>query len=119
MQEGDFYLRENDKGGIYSLAGFAYQIKVFILNILQLKNGDVFEYETIDDIALTISEKDFDKYEEKECAEIYESVYKAWQAAFDIVKSGNVTDELVKQEVVDLLMKAKISEEKYLYYAGQ
>ena len=60
----------------------------------------------------------FNKYEETECAEIYESVYKAWQAAFDIGKSGNVTNELVKQEIVDLLMKAKNAEQKFLNYAG-
>ena len=59
----------------------------------------------------------FDKYEEKECAEIYKSVYKAWQAAFDIEKSGKVTNESVKQEIVDLLMKAKSAEQKFLNYA--
>lgn len=59
----------------------------------------------------------FEKYDEKECAEIYESVYRAWQAAFDIAKSGNVTNELVKQEIVDLLMKAKNAEQKFLDYA--
>lgn len=59
----------------------------------------------------------FNKYEEKECAEIYESVYKAWQAAFDIGKNGNVTNELVKQEIVELLMKAKNAEQKFLNYA--
>ena len=42
----------------------------------------------------------------------------AWQAAFDIEKSGNVTNELVKHEIVDLLMKAKNAEQKFLNYAG-
>lgn len=37
-----------DNGGIYSLVGFAYQIKVFVLSVLELKNGYTFEYETID-----------------------------------------------------------------------
>jgi hypothetical protein len=37
-----------DNGGIYSLAGFAYQIKVFVLSVLELKNGYTLEYETID-----------------------------------------------------------------------
>ncbi len=39
-----------DNGGIYSLAGFAYQIKVFVLHVLELKNGYTLEYETIDDV---------------------------------------------------------------------
>ena len=56
----------------------------------------------------------FDKYEEKECAEIYESVYKAWQAAFDIVKSGNATNEINKLRIIDLLVEAKRLEEKFL-----
>lgn len=60
----------------------------------------------------------FVKYEEKECAEIYESVYKAWQAAFDIEKSGNVTNETNKQRIIDLLLEAKKSEEKFLNYVG-
>lgn len=37
-----------DNGGIYSLVGFAYQIKVFVLSVLELKNGYTLEYETID-----------------------------------------------------------------------
>ena len=44
-----------DNGGIYSLAGFAYQIKVFVLNVLELKNGYTLEYETIDDVALKMA----------------------------------------------------------------
>ena len=61
----------------------------------------------------------FDKYEEKECAQIYECVYKAWQAAFDIAKSGDVTNELARKEIVDLLMEAKNAEQKFLSYVGE
>lgn len=92
-------MRENDKGGIYSLAGFAYQIKVFILNILQLKNGDVLEYETIDDIALTISEKDFDKYEEKLCSVLTTDRKTAIQ-----VKRTKVTKKVAKEVVKNWIL---------------
>ena len=60
----------------------------------------------------------FDRYGEKECAEIYESVYKAWQAAFDIGKSGKATNEINKQKIIDLLAEAKKLEEKFLNYVG-
>lgn len=56
----------------------------------------------------------FDKYEEKECAEIYERIYKAWQAAFDIGKNGGATNDLSKQQIVELLTEAKELEEKFL-----
>lgn len=60
----------------------------------------------------------FDKYEEKECAEIYKSVYKAWQAAFDIERNDNATNEANKQRIIDLLVEAKRLEEKFLNFAG-
>lgn len=48
-----------DNGGIYSLAGFAYQIKVFVLNVLELKNGYTLEYETIDDVACILEAQQY------------------------------------------------------------
>ena len=62
--------------------------------------------------------KFFDKYEEKECAEIYESVYKLWQAAFDIGKKGGAVDGLNKREIINLLLEAKKFEEKFMQLAG-
>ena len=52
---------ESDNSGIYSLGGFAYQMKVFILLLLQLKNGCTLEYETIDDVAMKIPADKFDE----------------------------------------------------------
>ena len=57
-----------DNGGIYSLAGFAYQMKVFILQILQLQRGNVLEYETIDDVALKMTADNIDKHEDQLCS---------------------------------------------------
>lgn len=52
---------KNDSG-IKSLAGFSYQIKVFILKSAQMRKNNKIEFETIDDIALKkIKEEDFDE----------------------------------------------------------
>lgn len=58
----------DDKGGIYSLAGFAYQMKVFILQVLQLKEGHKLEYETIDDVALKMEAEKIDDHEDRLCS---------------------------------------------------
>ena len=49
-----------DNSGIYSLAGFAYQIKEFVLQVIELKNGYTLEYETIDDVALKMTADNMD-----------------------------------------------------------
>lgn len=52
---------KNDSG-IKSLAGFSYQIKVFILKSALMRKNNKIEFETIDDIALKkIKEEDFDE----------------------------------------------------------
>lgn len=54
----------NDKSGINCLAGFAYQIKVFAYNALKLNEGDIVEFETIDDVNVKIHGKNIDSKEE-------------------------------------------------------
>ena len=44
---------KQDKSGINSLSGFAYQIKVFAYYAFSLKAGMAIEFETIDDVNLT------------------------------------------------------------------
>lgn len=51
--------------GIFSLAGYAYQIKVFILYLLQLDDDCTIGYETFDDVALNKSDNKFNKQEKK------------------------------------------------------
>lgn len=46
-----------DKSGIYSLGGFAYQIKVFIYFLKSLNEGAKIEFEKIEDISITKSEE--------------------------------------------------------------
>ena len=41
-----------NSSGIYSLAGFAYQIKVFVYYLSQLREGYSIGYETYDDVSL-------------------------------------------------------------------
>ena len=48
-----------NSSGIYSLAGFAYQIKVFIYYLTQLKENYALGFETYDDVALQKSDTDY------------------------------------------------------------
>lgn len=50
----------NDKSGINCLAGFAFQIKVFAYQALLLKENDIVEFETIDDVNVKIHAKNID-----------------------------------------------------------
>ena len=50
--------------GIYSLAGFAYQIKVFIYYLAQLDTGYSIGYETFDDVAISNNNTNNQKLED-------------------------------------------------------
>lgn len=54
-----------NNSGILSLAGFAYQIKVFIYYLSDLEEGYTIDYETYDDVALNKSDTDKEKQESK------------------------------------------------------
>ncbi|MBP3359643.1 MAG: hypothetical protein J6N52_02215 [Clostridia bacterium] len=54
-----------NNSGIASLAGYAYQIKVFIYCLATLQENYTIGYETYDDIALKKSDKEKDKQENK------------------------------------------------------
>lgn len=90
---------ENDRSGIYSLGGFAYQIKVFVLEILQLQRGYSLEYETIDDVALNIEVDELDEYEDQLC-NVFEMNKKI---AFQ-VKKTNVTNDGAKKIVKNWIL---------------
>lgn len=55
----------NDSG-LSSLSGFSYQIKVFILRLTQLQQGQRVEFETLDDVAVN---KNFFRYYDEESSE--------------------------------------------------
>ncbi len=42
---------QQNKSGLYSLGGFAYQIKVFVCEVISMNENMVVEFETIDDVA--------------------------------------------------------------------
>lgn len=93
---------ENDKSGIYSLGGFAYQMKLFILLLLQLKNGYTLEYETIDDVAMKIPAEKLDEYEDQLCSILTTSSRKAIQ-----VKKTLVTEAVAKKVVKNWILAEK------------
>lgn len=43
---------QTDTGGINSLSGFAYQIRVFVLYMLTMEKDMQTEFETLEDVAL-------------------------------------------------------------------
>ena len=91
-----------DNGGIYSLAGFAYQIKVFVLNVLELKNGYTLEYETIDDVALKMSADKLDEHEDDLC-----SIFTATSRRAIQVKKTQVTNSIAKKVVKNWILADK------------
>ena len=91
-----------DNGGIYSLAGFAYQIKVFVLNVLELKNGYTLEYETIDDVALKIAADKLDEHEDDLC-----SIFTATSRRAIQVKKTQVTNSIAKKVVKNWILADK------------
>lgn len=91
-----------DNGGIYSLAGFAYQIKVFVLNVLELKNGYTIEYETIDDVALKMSADKLDEHEDDLC-----SIFTATSRRAIQVKKTQVTNSIAKKVVKNWILADK------------
>ena len=91
-----------DNGGIYSLAGFAYQIKVFVLNVLELKNGYTLEYETIDDVALKMAADKLDEHEDDLC-----SIFTATSRRAIQVKKTQVTNSITKKVVKNWILADK------------
>lgn len=91
-----------DNGGIYSFAGFAYQIKVFVLNVLELKNGYTLEYETIDDVALKMAADKLDEHEDDLC-----SIFTATSRRAIQVKKTQVTNSIAKKVVKNWILADK------------
>ena len=109
----------NDSG-LSSLSGFSYQIKVFILRLTQLQQGQRVEFETLDDVAFrSLSSKD----------SISDSCFK-WSvdetSSIEVfqVKQTNVSESVGRQVLYNWLLaynqKPDIAKFKlYLPGAGQ
>lgn len=91
-----------DNSGIYSLAGFAYQIKVFVLQVLELKSGYTLEYETIDDVALKMTADKLEGHEDELC-----SILTATSRTAIQVKRTQVTNSIAKKVVKNWLLTDK------------
>lgn len=92
----------SENSGIYSLAGFAYQMKVFILQVLQLRSGYTLEYETIDDVALKMSKDNIDEHEDELCSMLVTNNRKAIQ-----VKRTKVTKSVAEKVVKNWIIADK------------
>lgn len=106
----------NDSG-LSSLSGFSYQIKVFILRLTQLQQGQRVEFETLDDVAVrSLSSKD----------SVSDSCFK-WSvdetSSIEVfqVKQTNVTESIGRQVLYNWLLaynqKSDIS--KFTLYVAQ
>lgn len=106
----------NDSG-LSSLSGFSYQIKVFILRLTQLQQGQRVEFETLDDVAVrSLSSKD----------SISDSCFK-WKvdetSSIEVfqVKQTNVSESVRRQVLYNWLLaynqKPDIS--KFTLYVAQ
>lgn len=106
----------NDSG-LSSLSGFSYQIKVFILRLTQLQQGQRVEFETLDDVAVrflsskdSISDSCFKwKVDETSSIEVFQ------------VKQTNVSESVRRQVLYNWLLaynqKPDIS--KFTLYVAQ
>ena len=96
----------NDSG-LSSLSGFSYQIKVFILRLTQLQQGQRVEFETLDDVAVrSLSSKD----------SISDSCFK-WKvdetSSIEVfqVKQTNVSESVRRQVLYNWLLAYKLADE--------
>ena len=95
---------ENDTNGLYSLSGFAYQIKVFFYYAMLLKNEhSSIEFESLDDIAIKNIEK-FDKYDTTFISKIADknTTYQIIQ-----VKYTKITEKKTKDVVLRWILALK------------
>lgn len=94
----DFQL---DQSGINSLAGFAYQIKVFVYYAFRLQEGMQVEFETIEDINVkTIVSDQIDEYSHKfVCKVADDGVNKAIQ-----VKHTSISNAVAQQMLLNWIL---------------
>lgn len=101
----------NNDSGIKSLAGFSYQIKIFILKCASMSENSKIEFESIDDIALKkIKEEEFD---EKDTLNTL--IYKEKEKIAIQVKKTKITSSVAEKILFNwLLVKGEDIEKYYL-----
>lgn len=104
-----------DQSGINSLAGFAYQIKVFAYYAFDLKDKMEIEFETIEDVNFkTITSAQIDKQSHNfVCRATEYGVNKVIQ-----VKHTSISNSVAKQMILNwiLLEKSSYNVEKYILF---
>lgn len=111
----DFQL---DQSGINSLAGFAYQIKVFAYYAFELKDGMNVEFETIEDVNVkTLLPRQIDTHSHKFVCKVSES---NTNTAIQ-VKHTSITNAIAQQLIFNwvLLEQSPYSVEKYILFTDE
>lgn len=97
-----------DSSGINSLAGFAYQIRVFALYAFKLEENMILEFETIEDVNIkSIKSDEIDKLE---CSIICKSNIKTTNLAIQ-VKHTTVSDSTAQKMILNWLLLEKSEHE--------
>lgn len=101
----------SNTAGINSLRGFSYQIKVFVLSLAKIKNGEQVEYETIDDVNIkTINPLNFDE----KCEGIINSTGCGGTNCAIQVKRTTISGESAKKILFNwLLLEARGTVQEY------
>lgn len=107
-----------DSSGIYSLAGFAFQIRVFVYYMLTLKEGMQIDFEKIDDVSIKkLNHEELDEYEENFVSKVLEdSSYTAVQ-----VKRTNITESTAEKVLLNwlLLETSDFNINKYVLFTDE
>lgn len=104
-----------DTSGISSLAGFSYQIRVFMLNTLQMTEHETVEFETWDDVAVKqITPSNIDT-----SSDCFKNIFNASDGIRAIqVKRTALNASTCKQVLLNwmLLEHSEITVQKYILY---
>lgn len=107
---------QTDNSGINSLAGFAYQIKVFAYYAFDLKDGMEIEFETIEDVNLKTS-AEIDKHSQNfVCKATNNGINKAVQ-----VKHTSISNAVAQQMLLNwiLLEQSSYNVGKYILFTDK
>ncbi len=108
-----------DQSGINSLAGFAYQIKVFAYYAFELKEGMHVEFETIEDVNIkTLLPHQIDTHSHKFICKVNDN--NETNSAVQ-VKHTSITNSVLQQMILNwiLLEQSSYNVEKYILFTEE
>ena len=109
-----------NNSGIFSLAGFAYQIKVFIYYLATLEEDDTIGYETYDDVAL--KKTDIDQHKQENKLHTYNGLLKSPAGITALqIKHTNLSEEDYEKVLFNwiLLKNNSLNVEKYVLFVDK